>query len=79
MTNLGEGEELASDVGTKTFGTVRPHKGERSFQEISMLLVLKVNRQKSTSVVRRPKLKIPTVSKWLISPLVCVIIKEAEK
>ena len=36
---------------------------------------LKVNRQRSTSVMRRPKLKIPSLEKCLISPLVRVIIK----
>ena len=40
---------------------------------------LKVNRQRLKFVMQRPELKIPTVAKWLISPLVCVIIKIREK
>ena len=40
---------------------------------------LKVNRQRPTSVMRRPELKIPTPAKWLISPLVRVIIKICKK
>ena len=41
--------------------------------------LIKVNRQRPTFVVRRPELKIPTLAKWLISPLVRVIIKICKK
>ena len=34
---------------------------------------LKVNRQRLKFVMRKPELKIPTLAKWLISPLVRVI------
>ena len=40
---------------------------------------LKVNRQRPTSVMRRPELKIPTLAKWIISPLVLVIINLCKK
>ena len=40
---------------------------------------LKVNRQRPTFVMRRSELKIPTLAKWLISPLVRVIIKNLQK
>ena len=40
---------------------------------------LKVNRQRLKFVMRRPELKIPTLAKWLISPLVRVIIKICKK
>ena len=39
----------------------------------------KVNRQRPKFVMRRPELKIPTLAKWLISPLVRVIIKICKK
>ena len=29
--------------------------------------------------MRRPELKIPTLAKWLVSPLVCVVIKICKK
>ena len=38
-----------------------------------------VNRQRPTSVMRRPDLKIPTLAEWLISPSVRVIIKICKK
>ena len=41
--------------------------------------ILKVNRQRPTSVMRRPELKTPTLPKWLISPLVRVKIKICKK
>ena len=41
--------------------------------------VFKVNRQRPKVVMRRPELKIPTLAKWLISPLVRVIIKICKK
>ena len=41
--------------------------------------MLKVNRQRLEFVMRRPELKIPTLVKWLISPLVRVIIKICKK
>ena len=40
---------------------------------------LKANRQRLKFVMRRPELKIPTLAKWLISPLVRVIIKIRKK
>ena len=43
------------------------------------LNTVKVNCQRPTSAIRRPELKIPTLAKWLISPLVCVIIKICKK
>ena len=39
----------------------------------------KANRQRPTSVIQGPELKIPTLANWLISPLVCVIIKICKK
>ena len=44
-------------------------------QELRMLCgsPFKVSRQRLTSVMWRPKLKIPTVTKWLISPSICLI------
>ena len=39
----------------------------------------KVSRQRLKFVMRRPELKIPTLAKWLISPLVRVIIKICKK
>ena len=39
----------------------------------------KVNRERLKFVMRRPELKIPTLAKWLISPLVRVIIKICKK
>ena len=41
--------------------------------------LLKVNRQRPKFVMQRPELKIPTLAKWLISPLVRVIIKICKK
>ena len=44
--------------------------------EICFVIInLKVNRQRPTSVMRGPELKIPTLTKWLISPLVHAIVK----
>ena len=40
---------------------------------------IKVNRQRPKFVMRRPELKIPTLAKWLISPLVRVIIRICKK
>ena len=40
-----------------------------------IVLSIKVNRQRPTFVMRRPELKIPTLARWLISPLLRVIIK----
>ena len=40
---------------------------------------LEINYQRETFVMRRPELKVPTLGKWLISPLVRVIIKICEK
>ena len=45
----------------------------------TMWSVLKVNRQRLKFVMRRPESKIPTPTKWLISPLVHVIIKICKK
>ena len=39
----------------------------------------KVNRQRLKFVMRRPELKIPTLAKWRIPPLVRVIIKICKK
>ena len=41
--------------------------------------LVKVNRQRLKFVMRMPELKIPTLAKWLISPLVRVIIKICKK
>ena len=41
--------------------------------------LIKINRQRPTSVIRKPELKIPTLTKWLISPSVCEIIKVCKK
>ena len=40
---------------------------------------VKVNRQRLKFVMQRPELKIPTLAKWFISPLVRVIIKICKK
>ena len=42
---------------------------------ISQKVRVKVNRQRPTSVMRRPELKLLTLAKWHISPLVGVVIK----
>ena len=44
-------------------------------QELRMLCdsPFKVSRQRLTSVMWRPELKIPTVTKWLISPSICLV------
>ena len=57
--------------------TVNPLKEEQAtFSTVRLSWFLfKVNCQRPTSVMRTPELKIPTLAKWLISPLVCVIIK----
>ena len=41
--------------------------------------LLKVNRQRPSSVMRRPELKTPTLAKWLMSPLLRVITKICKK
>ena len=46
---------------------------------LDYIMELKVNRQRPTFVMRRSELKIPTLAKWLISPLVRVIIKICKK
>ena len=51
---------------------------ERYFQNVFKGFV-KVNRQRLKFVMRRTELKIPTLAKSLISPLVRVIIKICKK
>ena len=56
-------------------------KVEQGNEEVKALLkiVFKVNRQRLKFVMRRSELKIATLAKWLIYPLVCVIIKICKK
>ena len=49
--------------------------GFSGFLILAVSCYLKVNRQRLKFVMRRPELKILTLAKWLMSPLVRVIIK----
>ena len=63
------------------WGIFNNYKEKLSVPEYRLLhwLSLKLNRQRLKFVMRRPELKIPTLTKWLISPLVRVIIKICKK
>ena len=55
------------------------HKLNCESRVIYLMDCPKVNRQRPTSAMQRPELKIPTLAKWLISPVVLLIIKICKK
>ena len=56
-----------------------PRKFNLGYKLKDFSAMLKVNRQRQTSLMQSPELKIPTLAKWLISPLMCKVIKICKK